>query len=139
MKRIVPPLVLLLVAAMVSCKRGNDRDPRAGLAAAEAWIEVVDAGDYAASWRESAAHFKSAVDEAAWVAILEGSRKPMGGKVSREVESAEYRTGLPGAPAGDYVVVQFLTSFENRTGVIETVTPMREDDGVWRVSGYYIK
>lgn len=24
-------------------------------------------------------------------------------------------------------------------GAIETVTPMREQDGTWRVSGYYIK
>jgi hypothetical protein len=32
-----------------------------------------------------------------------------------------------------------LASFEKRAAVIETVTPMRGDDGTWRVSGYYIK
>ena len=30
-------------------------------------------------------------------------------------------------------------SFKNKASAIETVTPMLNDDGVWRVSGYYIK
>jgi hypothetical protein len=43
------------------------------------------------------------------------------------------------APPGEYVILQFDTQFENRSGVVETVTPMREKDGSWRVSGYFIK
>jgi len=46
---------------------------------------------------------------------------------------------VPGAPDGEYVVLRFETSFENKAKAIETVTPMREKDGTWRVSGYYIK
>jgi hypothetical protein len=48
-------------------------------------------------------------------------------------------TSLPGAPDGDYVVIRFATSFEKKKSAIETVTPMRERNGTWRVSGYYIK
>jgi len=33
----------------------------------------------------------------------------------------------------------FTTDFENRKGVIETVTPMLEKSGEWRVSGYFVK
>jgi hypothetical protein len=50
-----------------------------------------------------------------------------------------YKTSLPGAPDGDYVVIQFVTSFGNKKSAIETVTPMLEKDGSWRVSGYYIR
>jgi hypothetical protein len=46
---------------------------------------------------------------------------------------------LPGAPDGEYVVIQFATSFENKKSAIETVTPMLDSDGEWRVSGYFIK
>jgi hypothetical protein len=46
---------------------------------------------------------------------------------------------LPGAPDGEYVVIQFETSFENKKSAIETVTPMIEINGGWRVSGYFIK
>lgn len=48
-------------------------------------------------------------------------------------------TSLPGAPDGEYVVIQFETSFEKKKSSLETVTPMKEKDGAWRVSGYYIK
>jgi hypothetical protein len=54
------------------------------------------------------------------------------------VESAQYRTSLPGAPDGEYVVIRFKTEFENKKEAYETVTPMKDKDGEWRVSGYYI-
>jgi hypothetical protein len=53
--------------------------------------------------------------------------------------SASYRTSLPGAPDGQYVVIKFNTWFENKKSAIETVTPKMDKDGMWRVSGYYIK
>jgi hypothetical protein len=43
------------------------------------------------------------------------------------------------APDGEYVVIQFEASFENKKSAIETVTPMLDKDGNWRVSGYYVK
>lgn len=49
-----------------------------------------------------------------------------------------FATSLPGAPDGDYVVLQFATKFENNTKAIETVTPML-NEGHWRVSGYYVR
>jgi len=48
-------------------------------------------------------------------------------------------TSMPGAPDGEYVVIQFESSFANKESAVETVTPMKGEDGVWRVSGYYIK
>ena len=48
-------------------------------------------------------------------------------------------TELPGAPDGQYVAIQFTTPFENKRVAVETITPMLEDDGDWRVAGYFIK
>ena len=59
--------------------------------------------------------------------------------LKRSVKSKQYATSLPGAPDGEYVVIQYETSFEKKKSAIETVTPMLDKDGKWRVSGYYIK
>lgn len=59
--------------------------------------------------------------------------------ISRVVSTKEFMTSLPGAPDGEYVVIQFKTSFENKKEAVETVTPKKDKDGKWRVSGYYIK
>ncbi|MDD5138124.1 MAG: DUF4019 domain-containing protein, partial [Candidatus Omnitrophica bacterium] len=47
-------------------------------------------------------------------------------------------TTLPGAPDGEYVIVQFDTTFENKKSSVESVTMSLEADGRWRVSGYFI-
>lgn len=57
----------------------------------------------------------------------------------REVASAKFTTTLPGAPDGEYVVIQFSTSFDNKQSATEMVVPMKEPDGTWHVSGYYIR
>ena len=70
---------------------------------------------------------------------LEGVRRPLGNVVSRQLRSRTYATELPGAPDGEYVVIQFNTTFENKQVAVETVTPMLEDDGSWLVAGYFIR
>jgi hypothetical protein len=66
-------------------------------------------------------------------------RKPLGSLVSRKLKSAKYTKTLPGAPDGEYVVLQFATSFTNKKEAVETITPMLDKDGKWKVSGYFIK
>jgi hypothetical protein len=66
-------------------------------------------------------------------------RGSMGDLVSRQFKSARYSEMLPDSPDGNYVVLQFDTSFANKKDAVETVTPKLEPDGQWKVSGYYIK
>jgi hypothetical protein len=74
-----------------------------------------------------------------WAQKVKPVREPLGKVVSRELLTAEYKTALPGAPDGEYVVIQFKTVFANKKDSVETITPMKDKDGQWRVSGYYIK
>ncbi len=67
------------------------------------------------------------------------TRKPLGTLLERKFSGAEFRTALPGAPDGKYVVITYRSSFQNKRITVETVTPMQEADGKWRVSGYYIQ
>jgi hypothetical protein len=46
---------------------------------------------------------------------------------------------MPGAPDGEYVIIMYASQFENRADATEIVTPVREKDGSWRVSGYDIR
>ncbi|WP_225073348.1 DUF4019 domain-containing protein [Desulfuromonas sp. CSMB_57] len=133
---------LVLLGVMLSCATalaGNPGKEAAAIAAAEQWLAMVDAGRYAASWQEAAGLFRDAVIQDHWVHSLNAVRKPLGRLVSRKVQSKTYTTALPGAPDGEYVVIRFETSFANKQRAIETVTPMMDNDGIWRVSGYYIR
>ena len=107
--------------------------------AAESWLGLVDVGEYGTSWDQSAELFKAVVSKGKLEQSLNSARKPLGELISRKVISTKYATSLPGAPDGEYVVIQFTTRFTNKKSAIETVTPMKDPDGAWRVSGYYVK
>ncbi len=109
------------------------------LTAAEAWLALVDQGDYAASWDAAAEGLQKVVDKNTLIASLETARKPMGNLISREVLSKTFTRQVPGAPDGEYVIILFKTRFEKKESAVETVTPMLDQDGKWKVSGYYIK
>jgi hypothetical protein len=106
---------------------------------AEAWLALTDSGKYAESWSEASTLFKNAVTKEQWAGALKGVRSPLGAVQSRKLKEATYTKSLPGAPDGEYVVLKFDTSFENKKSSVETVTPMLDKDGKWRVSGYFIK
>lgn len=112
---------------------------QAAVAAAEKWLALVDAGDYAQSWQESAVYFQDAVPKDGWVQSLKSIRYPLGKVASRKVNNTTPKTSLPGVPDGEYIVIEFDTSFEHKATATETVTPMLEKDGRWRVTGYYIR
>ncbi len=103
------------------------------------WLKLVDDGAYGQSWEQSAGYFKKAVSREQFQKSFDALRRPLGKVVSRRVKSKRYTKQAPGAPDGQYVIIQFETSFENKKSAIETVTPMLDEDGQWRVSGYYIK
>ncbi len=106
---------------------------------AEQWLSLIDAGKFAESWKATAGSFQAAVSQEQWERQLAAVRKPLGDLGSRKLKSAKYTKTVPGAPDGEYVIFQFDTSFANKKAAVETVTPMRDKDGQWRVSGYYIK
>jgi hypothetical protein len=127
-------VLLLSLAASAQSER-----ERVALISAERWLALVDAGNYAGSWDEAAAMFKNAVSKQEWAKMLNASRTPLGKLQSRQERSAKYETSLPGAPDGQYVVMQFNSSFEHKKSAVETVTAQLDKDGKWRVAGYFLK
>jgi uncharacterized protein (TIGR03067 family) len=109
---------------------------QAARAAADEWLKLVDAGNYGESWETSAASNKQGIAKQQMSDVYKELFQPLGPMKSREFKSSEYRTQLPGAPAGEYAVIQFTTQFANQR-MVETVVLTKEADGEWRVSGYF--
>ncbi|HLX36771.1 MAG TPA: DUF4019 domain-containing protein, partial [Candidatus Binataceae bacterium] len=88
---------------------------------------------------QSAGYFRDKITADRWARMVAKVRAPLGAVTARKFKAAQYATELPGAPAGEYVVIQYDTDYANKAGAVETVTPMLDKDGSWRVSGYYIR
>lgn len=132
-------VVMLACAALPARAQDEGLDLRPADQAARAWLATVDAGRYGDSWENAAELFKQTIPKLRWETTVQAVREPLGVVVGRKVRAMNYARVLPGAPEGEYVVIQFDTRFENRPLSVETVTPMREKDGSWKVSGYFIR
>ena len=136
--RIICAALLLLPLAAGAAEKREDAE-KSAVKAAEAWLKLVDQAKYGEAWDSAAEYLKNAVSKEDFGKSLGAVRKPLGKVKSRELKGAKYATSLPGAPDGEYVVIQFKTVFENKKDTVETVTPMLDKDKKWRSSGYFIK
>jgi hypothetical protein len=135
----LPAPALILFAFLPFTASAADKPEDLAASSAQAWLKLLDQGQYEKSWDEAAKLFKGAVTREKWAEAARGVRAPLGKLVSRTLSSANYAESLPGVPDGKYVILQYATSFENKASAVETVTPMLDPDGAWRVSGYFIK
>jgi hypothetical protein len=131
--------VLLFILILSATSLCQNKAEKAATDSATHWLSEVDGGHYEESWDMAAPAFKNVVSKDQWVQMLQATRAPLGKVASRVVKSAVYTTSLPGAPDGQYVVIQFESSFEHKKAAIETVTPSLGEDGERRVSGYFIR
>ena len=130
---------LFLLCAFPVIATAAPESTAAAQAVSKEWLKKLDAADYSGTWEAAASMFKSAVSVQAWQQASQSVRSPLGALRSRRDRSATFARSLPGVPDGQYVVVQFDTTFESKAKGIETVTLALDQDGTWRVAGYFIK
>lgn len=129
---------LVLGLSILAFGQEEGSPEEAAVTAAREWLTLVDEGRYGESWDESSELLRNAIQREDWERQAGSVRSPFGAVLSRELDSSTSMTEIPGAPDGQYVVIEFATAFENKAHAVERVTP-RLEDGVWRVAGYYVR
>lgn len=143
--KIISIVILILVSIFwlpgifVGTGAADEKKIAAAIMAAEDFLLLIDTAQYAKSWDASSSLFQSQVPKDTWIQQLDAIRPALGKLNKRKIINARYMTELPGAPDGEYVVIQYESSFAKKQNGMETVTPMLDTDGQWRVSGYYIR
>jgi len=132
-------LLLSILAMPLSRTAAQTENAQLAQQSAEKWLVLVDSGDYAESWQSAAELFKSRVTRDQWQSALKTTRLPLGKSQSRKVKSTTETKTQPGAPDGQYVVIRYDSSFEQKQSAIEAVSVMMEKDGTWKITGYFIK
>jgi hypothetical protein len=111
----------------------------AAVQATEQWLALVDTGKYGESWDAAAPMLKSSTGRKDWIAYLKDKRERLGKVVSRKLLKADRLKNVPGLPPGQFVGMQYLTSFEKLKNGVEVVVPVLDQDGKWRISEYVVQ
>jgi hypothetical protein len=131
--------VIALITLLFAVAAGEVPSPEAGVAAANAWLELVDQSNYARSWQDASSFFRSQISQDRWESRINEVRAPLGPLVSRKLGITEPTRTLPGSPDGHYLVLQYQSSFAHKRKAIETVVMMLDEDGHYRTAGYFIR
>lgn len=102
--------------------------------AARAWMALVDAGNWQASWSATSRSFQSLNTPERWAEVAASVQGPLGPVIRHELIGEE---AVPAPPHG-YQLVRFRSQYANRADAIVTLT-LEQEDGRWVVSGIYIE
>jgi hypothetical protein len=94
-------------------------------------MKLMDAEEYSAAWNASAESVRKEMPKMAWNLLSSAVHLPLGAARGRSYKSASVK------PAS--ITFEYVGDYENNHHVQESITTVREKDGVWRVSGYNIQ
>jgi hypothetical protein len=133
----VPHLLAALVLGLLIVPEATYAQQKkidAATQAAQSWLKLLDAGDYATTWTKGAKPLQSKMPKKKWVQHLkEKAHKDLDAVKSRSLSS----TSLKSKSSGEYVVAKYKTQYGAKT-MLETVTVKNTADA-WKVAGYFIK
>ncbi|MDR1162318.1 MAG: adenosylcobinamide amidohydrolase [Candidatus Accumulibacter sp.] len=111
---------------------------QAAFESAEKWLSTLDDGELAAAWDAASALAKRTKTREAWDEALTKSRAGLGKAIARKTSRNLPTRALDGLPRGEYMLLEFVSRFENREDLVERITARQDEDGIWRVVDYSI-
>ena len=124
-------LILIIIFIPTFIFSQNKKENKNAQMAATNWLVQIDKGEYFESWDNAAKYFQNQILQDRWSATLRASRRPLGNLTSRNINSSDFKSELPGAPDGNYYILTYNSSFENKASAIETITLTKSPDGKW--------
>lgn len=104
-------------------------------AAAEAWLSLLDEGQFGATWDAATASLQQGIPRERWIAEGATARAEFDDLQSRELVERTFRDSTAEGPGGAPVVVlQYRTEFSS--GVIREGLITTRPDTTWKVAGY---
>ncbi len=113
------------------------KDLKESLNTSKNFVELLDQENFGSSWTNASTYFKMTIDQSSWQEAMTKLRKPLGKLINREIADQRTSKNPENLPKGDYMVVFYRSSFQNKKQAYELVTLFKED-GEWKVLTYQV-
>ena len=128
---------LLVICGLIAACSSNEIDTsESPQVAAEAFLSLIDDGNYQESWTEASSWLQNNVDATQWAEYAGNMRQPLGLVSQRTFNTVEFHDSLEDMPDGSYALVFFDSVLADDRNASEMVGLMLDDDSSWRVIGY---
>ncbi len=116
--------------------KGDDKE---AIEAGKKWLALIDAGNAGAAWDSASKQLQSVVKRDQFVAEMRDVRNPLGKLTARTAVRFARAHDLPGAPTGDYAIIEFDSKFAAGGHLAEQLIWTIGPGDIWRVAGYYYR
>lgn len=107
------------------------------MASANGFVKLVDSGQFDKAYQAFSQFGQKAVTKDVFVKSMGSVQAQIGTQTSRKLLAKNFVHELPGAPKGDYWVIDYDTNFSKKGPSVERVTAMREGKN-WKIGGYLL-
>ena len=104
---------------------------------ADAWLALVDKGDYASAYRAMSPYFRSQYSQNDVADLISHERKNLGNISSRQINASTTAYNPPGMPKGYYITYGFKTKFTKEKRNIYEAVQVAWLGKSWNVSGFF--
>jgi len=106
---------------------------------AENYLVMLDQGRSEEAWQEMSAIFQALGNQSLWLNRQQAIRSAYGPCVSRQFTRIDYRKSYNLSPDGQYFIVQFRSSYQNKLDTVETVVIECHDTPECTIREYIIR
>jgi hypothetical protein len=135
------PVQAQRAAPAAQAAAARDIDPNTLANTALQLLQAIDRGQADALWDASSNVTKRSARREDFVGYVGRTRKPLGATGSRSWISVRREVVGEGGqlPPGLYASVEFSSQFQGKRAAKELISLRRDEDGLWRFSGYVIQ
>lgn len=140
--RFVPLFLTGILLAVAGPAYGQSEENEAAAeeaaqAAAETWLELIDAEDYGKSWDAAGSLLQTRIAREEWVKKVMDLKDRVQQLSDRGLEVREYRDSISHAPReGPFVLLKYHSSYD--TGRYEELLLTYREQNEWTVGGYQV-
>lgn len=113
---------------------GDLCDQQQATATARRFLEHLDRQEMETAWLLMTPHFRDLHDALTWQEEQQTLRRVYGPLISRNSKAFSCRETFYHAPDGNYAIIQFDTSFQNKSSATETVIIDLKESGLQEIA-----
>ena len=109
------------------------------LAAGLRWLNWVDNEEYDKAWHAASQKLNGKYTREVFVKEMTKHRALVGRVSSRKLNEQKYTSRIRFLPEGEYVILTFDATRDDKTGLVEVVVCEKGSDGKYTVVDFYLK
>lgn len=110
---------------------------------ARTWLTLIDNEKYADGWQQASPLLQKKTPQQEWIKTVIELRKSRGTLTARYIATANSAKSLSDFPDGDYVVLQFYSTFSEKGLALEIITLAKSnntsDSEDWKIVEYSMR